>query len=63
MKLQLIGTQNVTNRGGCRHRPVFETPNGTLVVKLKHGYYSGSRTGVKQRERKKNGKKKKNFLG
>ena len=52
MKLQLIGTQNVTNRGGCRHRPVFETPNGTLVVKLKHGYYPVSRTGAIHSNRK-----------
>lgn len=51
MKLQLVGTQNVTNRGGWRHRKVFETPNGTLVVKLNHGYYPVGRGGHIRMER------------
>lgn len=45
MKLQLVGIKNVTSRGGWRHRSVFETPSGTLVVKLKSGYYPVGRGG------------------
>lgn len=56
MKLQLVGTQNVTNRGGWRHRKVFETPNGTLVVKLKRGYYPVGRGGHVHMDRKYVGK-------
>lgn len=52
MKLQLVGRQNVTNRGGWRHRSVFETPNGTLVVKLKSGYYPVGRGGHIRMDRK-----------
>lgn len=56
MKLQLIGVREVTNKGGWRHRPVFETPNGTLVVKLRHGYYPVSRSGAVHSNRKYIGK-------
>ena len=52
MKLVSRGIKNLCSRGGRRHRPVFETPNGTLVVKLKHGYYPVSRTGAIHSDRK-----------
>ena len=45
MKLQLVETMVVQNRGGERRRKIFETPNGTRVVHLKHGYYPVSKAG------------------
>ena len=52
MKLQLVGSQTVWQKGDWRYMKIFETPNGTQVAKLKGGYYPVGRGGHVRMNRK-----------
>lgn len=52
MKLQLVGAEPVSYRGGERYRNIFETPSGQRVAKTGRGYYAvggGGRVDMKRR--------------